>query len=468
MPFSSHIEPVLPLARTLVERGHDVRWYAGRLFQARVEATGARYLPVEHAPDFDERELEQVYPQLKGLKALARSTTLMMDVCLAAGPAQADDLEQVLRDWPADVILSEPAFAGAAIISHKHGIPWAALNLLPMPLDSRDTAPFGLSLLPASGPLGRLRNRALYWLANKVLFRDLLEAANGLRAIAGMPPADSVVQPGLSPCLYLQATAPAFEYPRTDLPAQVHFVGPLLPPQPTADAQPTWWHELECDRPVVLLTPGGEASDDYDNLVVATVRALAEEDVLVLVDMGGRPTSSLKLDRLPGNVRVETHISYDKLSQYLSVVVTSGGYASVQSALAGGVPVIVAGRTAEKAETGARVAWAGVGIDLKKDRPSVKQIRVAVREVLEDSTYWLKAQAVAADFARHDAPTEAAALIEKLTETRQRVVRPTHAPAQASKRQRRTLEAAAALSPLAAAREPGESSRPASHLPPCR
>lgn len=456
MPFRGHIEPVLPLARTLVARGHDVRWYTGRLFQAKVEATGARYLPVEDAPDFAEAELEQVYPQLKGLKPLARATTLMMDVCLAAGPAQADDLEEALRDWPADVILSDPAFAGAAIISHKHGIPWAALNLLPLPIDSRDTAPSGLGLPPASGLLGRVRNRALYWLANKVLFRDLLEAAKGLRAWAGMPSTDSVVQPGLSPYLYLQATAQAFEYPRTDLPAHVHFVGPLLPPQPTASAQPTWWHELESDRPLVLLTQGNEAGDDFDNLVVSTIRALAEEDVLVLVDMGGRPTSSLKLNRLPGNVRVEAHISYDKLLQYLSVVVTNGGYASVQAALAGGVPVISAGRTAEKVETGARVTWSGAGIDLKKDRPSVKQIRVAVREVLEDSTYWLKAQAVAADFARHDAPTEAAALIEKLAETRQPVLRPKPAPTQASERQRRTLEAAATLSPMAAARELGE------------
>ncbi|HEX8219456.1 MAG TPA: glycosyltransferase [Chloroflexia bacterium] len=451
MPFSSHIEPALPLARTLVERGHDVRWYTGRRFQATVEATGARYLPVEHAPDFDERKLEEVYPQLKGLKPLARYATLMADVFLAAGPAQADDLEQILRDWPADVLLSEPAFAGAAIISHKCRIPWAALNLLPMPLDGSDTAPFGLGLPPASGPLGRVRNKALHWLADKVLFRDALEAANTLRASAGMPPADSVMRLGLSSYLYLQGTARAFEYPRTDLPAQVHFIGPVLPPQPATPTLPVWWHELETDRPVVLLTPGSEAGDDFDNLAAATVRALARKDVLLVIDTGGRPTSSLNLDRLPGNVRVETGIPHDKLMPYVSVVVTNGGYGAVQAALAGGVPVIVAWRTAEKAETGARVTWAGVGIDLKKDRPSVKQIGVAVREVLEDSTYWLKAQAVAADFARHDAPTEAAALIEKLAETRQPVLRATSAPTQTRIRQRRTLEVAATLSHLAAA-----------------
>ncbi|MDQ3930893.1 MAG: glycosyltransferase, partial [Chloroflexota bacterium] len=194
MPFVSHVSPVLPVARKLVERGHDVRWYTGRLFQAQVEATGARYLPVKHAPDFNERELEASCPRLKGLHGLARFKMAMKDICLAAGPAQANDLGEILEEWPADIIVSEPAFAGAALVSHARGIPWAALGIGPLTLDSRDTAPFGLGLPPAHGLMGRLRNKALYALASKLALADVVEAANEVRAVAGMPFVKSVIQ----------------------------------------------------------------------------------------------------------------------------------------------------------------------------------------------------------------------------------------------------------------------------------
>jgi UDP:flavonoid glycosyltransferase YjiC (YdhE family) len=45
-------------------------------------------------------------------------------------------------------------------------------------------------------------------------------------------------------------------------------------------------------------------------------------------------------------------------------MITNGGYGGVQHALRHGVPVIVAGETADKAEVAARVQYTGAGIDL--------------------------------------------------------------------------------------------------------
>ena len=45
MPAAGHIGPLLPIARELVRRGHDVAWYSGSQVRDNVEATGARYLP---------------------------------------------------------------------------------------------------------------------------------------------------------------------------------------------------------------------------------------------------------------------------------------------------------------------------------------------------------------------------------------------------------------------------------------
>lgn len=45
-------------------------------------------------------------------------------------------------------------------------------------LTSRDTAPSGLGLAPSSTRLGRLRNRALNTLTQRVLLREAQRAAN--------------------------------------------------------------------------------------------------------------------------------------------------------------------------------------------------------------------------------------------------------------------------------------------------
>jgi UDP:flavonoid glycosyltransferase YjiC (YdhE family) len=66
-------------------------------------------------------------------------------------------------------------------------------------------------------------------------------------------------------------------------------------------------------------------------------------------------------------------------------------------------------------EVAARVEWAGAGINLRKQRPSPQEIRDAVMEVLTNPVYGENARRIQADFAKYDAPTRAAELLEALT-----------------------------------------------------
>jgi UDP:flavonoid glycosyltransferase YjiC (YdhE family) len=145
--------------------------------------------------------------------------------------------------------------------------------------------------------------------------------------------------------------------------------------------------------------------------------------MLVVVTTGNQPLDSLKLEPLPANARVEQFIPYYHLLPHVDVMVTNGGYGGVQSALSHGVPLVAAGKTEDKMEVTARIAWSGVGINLKTQRPTVERIRAAVKEVLNDAKYRQKAQQVKADFARHNAPNEAADLLEQLADTKQPVYR---------------------------------------------
>jgi UDP:flavonoid glycosyltransferase YjiC (YdhE family) len=163
---------------------------------------------------------------------------------------------------------------------------------------------------------------------------------------------------------------------------------------------------------------------DARQLLAPTVRALADETVLVVATTGGKPIESLgaALDKLPPNARIESFVPHAHSLPHVDVVVTNAGYNGVQMALAHGVPLVAAGGTEDKPEVAARIAWAGVGVNLKTSTPSDAHIRQAVRQVLTDRRFRQRAREFSADIRRHDSANEAADLLERLIETGQPVL----------------------------------------------
>src|SRR5687767_4469516 len=412
-PVSGHVNPGLPIARELVARGHDVRWYSTQRFRRAIEAAGARWVPFRAATPIDEEWLPEQFPG-RPSGGIAQLQYDIEHVFVNIIPGALLDLEHELAKEPADVLVSDNAFAVAGLVSERKGTPWAVYGINPLSIPSIDTAPFGLALLPSSTPLGRLRNRALYWLVDNVIFRGATKRYRRIRRELGMPRSKgSLFSFTRRSDLYLQGSVPSFEYPRTDMPHQVRFIGAAVPPAPLHWTPPSWWGELDSGRPVVLVTQG-TINNDYDQLIRPAIRALANEDVLVVVTTGSRPASEVETNPLPANVRVEKFIPYAQLMPKVDLLLTNGGYGSIQIALAHGVPVVAIGKTEEKPEIANRVQWAGVGIGLKVLVPTEKQIRNAVAEVMGDLSYRLKAEVLSEEMAGLDAATAAADLLEEL------------------------------------------------------
>ena len=126
------------------------------------------------------------------------------------------------------------------------------------------------------------------------------------------------------------------------------------------------------------------------------------------------PVKEGQLGELPKHVRAEPFIPFDNLLPHVNVMVTNGGYGGTQMALAHGIPLVVAGETEDKMEVAARVEWSGAGINLRKQRPSPGEVRDAVKEVLVNPVYRENARRIQSDFAKYDAPTRAAELLEAL------------------------------------------------------
>lgn len=418
LPFLGHIAPMIPVAHKLVDRGHEVVWYTSKFFQCKVEATGARFVPITSTLDYGDSDYNKYFPDRNKFTGLAQIKFDFKHLFIDVIEGYLKDLQAILHDFQADVLLGDPTVVAVKILGEKHRMPWAYLNISVLALPSRDVPPFGLGMLPAYSALGRVRNAALYWLSDHIFFADVQQYFNQLAARIGFAPFP--FRPTVSPWLYLQPSVPSFEYVRTDLPPTVHFIGSLLPHAPTNFNLPTWWGEVtNAKKPVVLVTQGTMATD-ANQLIVPTLQALAEEDVLVVAATGGKSADELKIN-VPTNARVASFIPFVTLMPYVSVYVTNGGYGGVNIALAHGVPVVSGGITEDKAEVSNRVAYSGVGINLKTATPKPEKIRDSVKKILSDNRYRQKAQQIKAELIRYDAATEAAQLLEKLAITKQPV-----------------------------------------------
>jgi MGT family glycosyltransferase len=389
-PIHGHVVPLLAVTRHLVGQGHRVRFLTGRRWKPAVEEAGAEHLALPEEADYDDRDMNGAFPGRAGLSGPKAMRFDMTRVFLAPLAAQLGAVDAAIESEHTDAVLAESLFLAAGAFATRPRAtrpPLVYLGIVPLPYKSRNTAPYGLGLPPKSGPRGRLRNAALHTLAEKVVFAPVQKNwARRTREATGTANTEFVMNWPVLADAIVQFSVPAFEYPRMPTPQNLHFVGPVSRPLPT-DGQPNpdWWDELDGGRPVVHVTQGTLANQDFTELVAPTLEGLEHEDVLVVVSAGGRDTTSLP--SLPANARAASFLPYDELLPRTDVMVTNGGYGGVHYAMAYGVPLVVAGRTEDKVEVTARVAWSGAGIDLRTNRPQPDRIRAAVNDVLADARY---------------------------------------------------------------------------------
>jgi len=207
-------------------------------------------------------------------------------------------------------------------------------------------------------------------------------------------------------------SVPRFEFPR-QIPPSVHFVGtpPIIPGQAPL---PAWAKDLDGSRKVVLVTQGTVANHNFGLLIGPTLAALADEpDVLVVATTGGRPIDAIP-GALPSNARVSSFLPFEWLLPRVDVLVTNGGYGSVNQAMSFGIPLVTAGMTEDKADVNARVAWSGVGLNLATNEPTQEALRAAVRTALDRPAYRMRASQMADEFARIDTQSEIRLIIKQV------------------------------------------------------
>lgn len=406
-----HLNPLLSIANILMKHNHEVVVQTATSLKPMVEAAGVRFIPPTPEADSSVMDFLTEHPEREGLNPGVETICLDVEHFFAKQlPGQAEGLKLALRDFPADVILADSLFFGT----------------LPLLLGKREDRPaivhLGITVLgvgsgknvpprPGSSPEEQRAERER---RERLLLKPAQAAMDSALAKAGCGPLTYPAMESMSilPDLYLHPGIRSFEYPdASSATSPVEYIGPL-PLPPGQSVLPDWWHELDRTKKLVLVTQGTIANRDFGQLIGPTLAGLAKEkDIIVLATTGGQPIESIPVE-IPANARVATFLPFEAILPSVDLLITNGGYGTVNMALAHGIPIVTAGMTEDKEEVSAHVQWAGVGIDLRTNQATPEAVRDAARKLLDLPSYRTRAKELAQEFASHDSEAELLRLME--------------------------------------------------------
>lgn len=398
MPFDGHFLPLIGIARHLRLAGHDVRFYTGPSYAQRLAALDIPHLPFTRAVEVNGDNLAEHFPEVEKLKGPKRIAFDLEKIFFANTKAHFDDIREINDEFPFDAVVADGAFYAAYLVTKRLGVPVYGVGPGPTPAPTSPTAPppfFGLT--PAKNPFARLKHRAIRAMVESTT-KPGLRAFNELLASEGLPVYERSVfdLPWDAATLFFQTGVAEMDFPRDDWPANHRFVGPLLPPRTSVQAEPPFADKLGRFGPVVVVSQGTVDNRDPAKLLVPALTALAGTEHLVIACTGRRHTDALR-ERFPhDNVIAEDWVDFDLLLPRADLFICNGGYGSIMQALIAEVPILSAGKHEAKNDINARLAYRGLGLDLKTERPTPEQISAGVKRVLGDQLFKRNVARVAA------------------------------------------------------------------------
>ena len=207
----------------------------------------------------------------------------------------------------------------------------------------------------------------------------------------------------------------ALELPGRRLPPHFHHTGPWTDAAGRAPVDFPW-SRLDPDRPLVYASMG-----TLQNRVLRTFRMIAEAcatlDLQLVISLGGGQDPAL-LGDLPGDPVVVGYAPQLELIRRSALTISHGGLNTALESLARGVPMVVLPVAYDQPGVGARVEWSGVGRSIPVARLTFERLRVAVRTVLGDPAYRVRAGLLRSSIEAADGLNRAADLIESAFGTR--------------------------------------------------
>ena len=403
IPFDGHFNPLTSIATLLKEQGHDVRWYAQDYYGDKLSRMGFQRYPFKRAVQYNQNNLDTIFAdRLQHKSQLKRLNFDLQHSFLERAPEFFADISEINASFYFDVMIADVMFTAIPLVSRILKKPVLSIGVLPLVETSKDLPPAGLGMTPSTSWLGRLKQDALRYITDHVLFGKSHNAFREILGRYGLIVKGNTLDYLIRSSTYmLQSGTPGFEYKRSDLGKNIRYIGPLLPSSKGRTPLVDLREKAKRFEKVILVTQG-TIEKDPEKLIVPVIEAYKGSRHLVIVTTGGSKTRELR-DRYPDmNVVIEEYLPFEHVLPFTSVFITNGGYGGVMLGIKGGVPMVVGGVHEGKLEITARVGYFKLGIDLRTETPDVRQITTAVNKVLANPEYKHNVMTLAAEFNKYD------------------------------------------------------------------
>ncbi len=404
MPAEGHVNPLTGLAKQLQEFGCDVRWYTGASYQPKMDKLGIPLFPFENAIDITAETIDEFFPERSRINGQVKKLVFdMINYFIRQAPKFIEDLKVIRKDFPFDLVIAECTFTAIPLIKKVFGVPVIGVGIVPLIETSRDLPPMGLGMTPSYSWAGSIKQQFLRFFTNRILFRKANLATYKILDSFSIEHNRSNIFDiaAKSSDLFLQSGTPGFEYRRSDMGKNVRFIGSLLP-YSGGKRNSSWFDARVSQYEKVVLVTQGTVETDVEKLLVPTLEAFRNTDVLVVCTTGGSQTEELRQRFPQRNIIIEDFIPFDSVMPYTNVYITNGGYGGVMLGIENKLPMVVAGVHEGKNEICARIGYFKIGINLKTEKPTAAQIKKAAEKVLTDAVYKTNVEELSREFSRYN------------------------------------------------------------------
>jgi len=372
-----HIHPMVPLAKAMVARGHDVLWAAPADGVGHVERAGISAVATCPPGLTRPADVLRRYPELDALPPAEVPDVLFAKLFGAtAAPPMLAELAPVALEWRPDLVVADAAEFAGHVVAAELGVPSVTKGFGPL-LPERRVAAAGEEVAAL------WRSRGLeprpYGASYDHLYLD-------------------IYPPGL------QTTAAA-HVPRRQLLRPDAYDGQLE----TGDPLPL--PHAPSGAPLVYVTMGTVFNSPEPLQVV--LAALGELDVRALVTVGPQADPAV-LGTQPAHLRVERYVPQTLVLPHCDVVVSHAGSGTVLATLTLGLPQLCLPQGADQFLNAAAVASAGAGISLVPGEAAAGTVRDAVARLLTDASFRDAAGRISASIASMPTPDHVAGTLETL------------------------------------------------------
>ena len=406
VPADGHFNPMTGIAMELKSRGHDVRWYASKMFGEKLKKLGIVHYPFKKALEVNQFNIDEVFPERKKLKAGVPQLKFdIKNFFVYRAPEYFEDISEIKQDFPFDIFVCDAAFTAGQLVKNKLKVPGVGIGISPVMSTSKDLPPYGLGLTPGHSFGSNIKQKLLRFAAKNFLFKESTAEYNKILNRYGLP-AEQVVLfdvPVLRSDIFLQSGTPGFEYERTDMPGKLRFVGPLHAYKKVEQKESNyaWQDKLNKYNKNILISQG-TFEPDHSKLINPALDALKNEDYLLIVATGHHYTEQLRKKYKQDNIIIEDFIDFDFIMPRTDLYITNGGYGGTLIAIDHALPMVTAGINEGKNEICARIGYFKLGIDLKTEKPSPEKIRKAVKNVLSSAVYKKNVETLRNEFKAYD------------------------------------------------------------------